>query len=267
MGGGAGPFTRSMGADRVQFGGYRTRRGEEVTVPDEIPASPPEPPNEPPTPPAAGGLGGLPAYPGAAGQIPAYPTGTPSGAQTGPGGYPPPPGYGTTATATAEVGTGPGGTVLAPYGARLGGWVVDFLLLTTVGQLIATIFDRAKIVAITFNTTDRTTHVHTVHHQSVVGIVLRVLIVLLYGAIFCGSERGQTLGMMLVGVRAVDATTGGSIGFARALGRASFEYLLAILAIVPWVLDMLWPIWDRRNQTLHDKVTRTLVVKPAPPVA
>jgi uncharacterized RDD family membrane protein YckC len=27
------------------------------------------------------------------------------------------------------------------------------------------------------------------------------------------------------------------------------------------LIDLAWPIWDRKNQTLHDKFGRTLVVK------
>ena len=60
----------------------------------------------------------------------------------------------------------------------------------------------------------------------------------------CGSSRGQTVGMMAVSARAVDARTGGPIGFGRALGRAPFEYLLVIVFFIPWVVDMLFPAWD-----------------------
>jgi hypothetical protein len=34
-----------------------------------------------------------------------------------------------------------------------------------------------------------------------------------------------------------------------------------ILFVVPWVIDMLWPLWDPRNQTLHDKVVNSVVVR------
>jgi uncharacterized RDD family membrane protein YckC len=67
--------------------------------------------------------------------------------------------------------------------------------------------------------------------------------------------------MMAVSVRAVDEGTGGPIGFWRGLGRAAFEWLLWVVFFVPWVVDMLFPLWDVRHQTLHDKVSRTVVVK------
>jgi hypothetical protein len=39
------------------------------------------------------------------------------------------------------------------------------------------------------------------------------------------------------------------------------ELILLSLSI-PHYLDLLWPLWDRQNQTLHDKVASTLVVRP-----
>ncbi len=62
-------------------------------------------------------------------------------------------------------------------------------------------------------------------------------------------------------MKAVDAGAGAPIGYGRALGRAVVEYLMFVVLIVPWVLDMLFPLWDPRRQTLHDKFTNTVVVK------
>jgi uncharacterized RDD family membrane protein YckC len=31
--------------------------------------------------------------------------------------------------------------------------------------------------------------------------------------------------------------------------------------VVPIILDYLWPLWDRENQTLHDKIAGTVVLK------
>jgi uncharacterized RDD family membrane protein YckC len=93
------------------------------------------------------------------------------------------------------------------------------------------------------------------------GALLSPLIVIAYGTLLCGSTRGQTLGMMIMGTKAVKLSTGGPIGYGPALGRAAFEMFLAIAFFVPWVIDMLFPLWDRQNQTLHDKVSGTVVVR------
>jgi uncharacterized RDD family membrane protein YckC len=73
--------------------------------------------------------------------------------------------------------------------------------------------------------------------------------------------RGQTLGMMVVRVRAVDASSGQLIGVPRAIGRDLFERLLGFLFFLPLLVDLLFPLWDPRRQTLHDKVTNTVVIR------
>jgi uncharacterized RDD family membrane protein YckC len=30
---------------------------------------------------------------------------------------------------------------------------------------------------------------------------------------------------------------------------------------LPWVLDVLFPLWDPKKQTLHDKVSGTIVIR------
>ena len=39
---------------------------------------------------------------------------------------------------------------------------------------------------------------------------------------------------------------------------------------LPGLLDLLWPLWDERNRTLHDKIVSTYVIRaeqPAPMIA
>jgi uncharacterized RDD family membrane protein YckC len=82
-----------------------------------------------------------------------------------------------------------------------------------------------------------------------------------YFALLNGGAKGQTLGKMLWGVRVRDAATGGPLG----PGKAAVRYLApALLSIVTfgliWLPDGLWLFWDRRRQTLHDKVAGSVVV-------
>lgn len=86
------------------------------------------------------------------------------------------------------------------------------------------------------------------------------LIYLIYATLML-SSRGQTLGNKAVGTRVVDANTGGPINAGRALGRTVANVLFWIVLILPWFLDMLFPLWDSRNQTLHDKMAGTVVIK------
>ena len=77
--------------------------------------------------------------------------------------------------------------------------------------------------------------------------------------------------MMAVGVRAVRDDQGhGELGYVRAFVRALFEGVLRLIDLLSfllgllWLLDMLFPLWDRKRQTLHDKVAGSVVLRLRP---
>jgi uncharacterized RDD family membrane protein YckC len=154
----------------------------------------------------------------------------------------------------------PSGQFLASYGQRLGGWLLDWVILAVVNIPVVALLGG-------FTHTDTTNQLNSGRTTSVSfnvhwwGILISAVLIVGYGTIFCGSNRGQTIGMMAVGVRAVDLATGQPIGYARAFGRALVEYLLAVALFLPWVIDMLFPLWDPKKQTLHDKSVRSVVVQ------
>jgi uncharacterized RDD family membrane protein YckC len=72
---------------------------------------------------------------------------------------------------------------------------------------------------------------------------------------------GHTLGMAWMRLDAVDAVEGRTpIGPARAAIRSLSAGLLTIIPVTAF-LDLLWPLWDNRNQTLHDKAAGTVVLR------
>jgi uncharacterized RDD family membrane protein YckC len=79
-----------------------------------------------------------------------------------------------------------------------------------------------------------------------------------------GERAGQTIGKQLVGIRVV-RDNGERIGFGFALLRElavrwGLFGLIGGLFFFPPFLDLLWPIWDEENRTLHDMVVSTHVV-------
>ena len=58
------------------------------------------------------------------------------------------------------------------------------------------------------------------------------------------GDRGQTVGKKALGIRVIDATTGGPIGVGRGIGR----YFARIISGIPFYLGYLWAIWDRRSR-------------------
>lgn len=148
----------------------------------------------------------------------------------------------------------------ANYGARVGGWLIDWVITSVVGSLVLIPIHAVHEAGSTVSGGS--------HSQPALGVtitnqgaILFVLFVIIYTTAFTGSPRGQTPGMMAVHARAVDANSGAPIGYARALARVVVEYLLFALLLAPWVFDMVLPLWDPRRQTLHDKITTTVVIK------
>ncbi len=81
-----------------------------------------------------------------------------------------------------------------------------------------------------------------------------------------GDRNGMTLGKQIIKTRVVrEDGQPVSVGFA-ILREFVVRFLLFALAglfifYLPLLLDVLWPLWDERNQTLHDKIVSTYVVK------
>ena len=77
-----------------------------------------------------------------------------------------------------------------------------------------------------------------------------------------GERNGQTLGKQAMGIRVVRESgtpvTLGNAALREVIGR---QLLIAITFYLYAVPDYLWPLRDRRNQCLHDKIASTLVVR------
>jgi uncharacterized RDD family membrane protein YckC len=72
---------------------------------------------------------------------------------------------------------------------------------------------------------------------------------------------GRTLGMAWLRLDAVDAVDGRlPIGPSKAAVRSLTAGALTIIPIFA-LGDLLWPLWDVRNQTLHDKAAGTVVLR------
>ncbi len=71
---------------------------------------------------------------------------------------------------------------------------------------------------------------------------------------------GQTPGKMAVGIKVVRGSDEGRVGWSRALGRYLSEFALGVFSL-PLLLSFLWPLWDSRNETLHDKMAGTIVTR------
>jgi uncharacterized RDD family membrane protein YckC len=129
------------------------------------------------------------------------------------------------------TGQGPSGP-RASFGRRFVAYLIDVILLSVVNGILVAIFDTA------------------------LGYALGVLIGLAYFTYFEGGAKGQTLGKMALGIRVIDFSTGGPIGY----GRGLLRYIGRIASSIVCLLGYLWMLWDKEKQTWHDKIATTVVV-------
>jgi uncharacterized RDD family membrane protein YckC len=157
---------------------------------------------------------------------------------------------------------------LASFWHRFLGYLIDYVLLLIIVPL----------------------PLSAVNADFAVSLGIVTLIAFLYGSLFVGLNHGQTIGMRLVSIRCVDEDGVTELSYPRAAKRAiAYGVLLLIGSIyhfhryahptmlqmqgedhhaliflafrVPNLLDLLWVSWDKRNQTIHDKVAHTIVIR------
>lgn len=84
------------------------------------------------------------------------------------------------------------------------------------------------------------------------------LLVGLYNRVYLVSQRGYSIGQGVMKLKVIDAN-----GQLLTQGSALIRLLAqAALGFIPFVgiLDLLWPLWDDRCQTLHDKAVGSFVI-------
>lgn len=94
----------------------------------------------------------------------------------------------------------------------------------------------------------------------VVAYLVTLVLPFVYFTVLHGNERGATYGKRALGIRVISDMDGGPIGYGRAFGRYAITVVFGIF-ILPLVVDYLWPLWDGKNQALHDKVVGSVVVR------
>ena len=138
--------------------------------------------------------------------------------------------------------------LLAPYGRRVAGYVLDwlivYLIMTGVGAALG-----LKTVGI---------------------LVLTLLVMSPYGGLLIYFLGGMTLGMRALGLRCVNPDRVTPVRLGQALYRAAASELMAAcqllgpLGLIAPAADLLWPAFDPERQTLHDKLAGTVVIRPTP---
>lgn len=196
--------------------------------------------------------------------------GPPHGQQPGqaPTGWPPAPGA-----------AGPQEPQLAPYFFRVVAYLVDTILISVASLILGGFFLWKAIEPIA----DRLDSILVSGDVAAMGSILadaelgwlaaflgvQLLILLAYNVFFL-VKWGATPGKMMLGISVRRVDRPGPLDTDTAIRRAGFMAVVQALGNIPYIAtfgsmlliaDFVWPIADQRNQALHDKVARTIVIK------
>jgi uncharacterized RDD family membrane protein YckC len=179
------------------------------------------------------------------------------------------------------------GSEYARWGRRAGGFLLDLVVVVAIAMLATAATGHHEPWSVF--------HLHTVDGQRRLAPIgskllffnaISALVSFAYNTGFLCSAWQATVGMRAVGIhiakedRSPPTWSGarssqprpqalGRVGVARAAARSAIYEGFALIARVPFgivalLVDLLWPLWDARRQTLHDKLARTVVLRGAP---
>ncbi|BAW04056.1 RDD family protein [Nocardia seriolae] len=152
----------------------------------------------------------------------------------------------------------------ASWGARVGAYIVDFLIaslpvLILYGIGFAIGFKDADCVTEHTDTSYSTSCSGGLSGAGIALIALGVLYGLVVGfyLIYLEGKTGQTPGKKMLGIRLVREADGQPLGF----GMAFVRRICHVVDALPCYIGFLWPLWDAKRQTFADKILSTIVVK------
>ncbi len=165
---------------------------------------------------------------------------------------------------------GPG--ALANPGRRLAARLLDILVLAPVLGLVLSvtlvnaaphfgpIFPRAYS---NYSTTSAPVPGFLWIELTIIGsLVVTGLVMIAYETV-ATARYGRTLGKAWLHIRPM-RVAGGTLGWGRSFGRVA---IYAVSGALSWLglLDVLWCLWDDKQQCLHDKVADSIVINDGEP--
>jgi uncharacterized RDD family membrane protein YckC len=144
------------------------------------------------------------------------------------------------------------GYVLSGWWRRAGAFVIDWFIVGAISVLIVILLGE-ELDSISLG------------HVEWFLILAATLPSLVYFPVIMRATDGRTLGKMATRIRVV-RTDSERMSLTRATWRevvlkTFVVTLLPGLLGVLWLLDDLWPLWDRENRAIHDMLAATRVVR------
>lgn len=143
----------------------------------------------------------------------------------------------------------PAGHRLAPYGRRVGGMIVDLVVIN--GPVVAVFF------VIGYTPAEATSG------DPAVWLTVAITVVGLLYETLCVWRWGRTLGKLVTGTQVVCLLTGGSLGFTRSFQRSLLPTTVSAIPQVGVFLGIgvyVVAFFDPLRQGIHDKAAGSIVV-------
>lgn len=91
--------------------------------------------------------------------------------------------------------------------------------------------------------------------------VLWIPAMIIFNAVIRQGKSGQTIGKSRMRIRLIKEDSGAPLGIGYALLRGLASYVLnSITGGIFWIIDVLFPIFDSKNQRVIDKMLQTVVI-------
>jgi uncharacterized RDD family membrane protein YckC len=132
---------------------------------------------------------------------------------------------------------------------RIGAWLTDLVFISALVLGLLTV--ATMVIA-----PRHLTPLQQLQTIALPGVALAGILAFVYTSIFSFLWDGRTPGRRVMGIHLVD-TTGHAPAPLRALARA----MLSLVSFALFLAGFWLALFDRHGQTLHDKLTRTFVVK------
>ncbi|MEO5875832.1 MAG: RDD family protein [Streptosporangiaceae bacterium] len=203
---------------------------------------------QPPQPPPYGGNYGGGQQGGGYGQ---------QGGGYGPGGIPPYSG------GQEQYGQASGAPMIASKWKRLVGIIIDGIIYGILSCCIALPFGGGASNDVMVERADGTTEYHfdkAFSGGQIAASLIGAVLAFLYFWWLTHKWNGQTLGKKAMSIRVVREDTGGPIDSKASAIRALLYVLLPYVCCIGGLVDAFWIFSNPRNQTLHDKIAKTVVV-------
>ena len=155
----------------------------------------------------------------------------------------------------------------ASWGSRAGAAIIDMVVILVPAAILGAAIFGGFTAA--FSDADSGLDVLGAVAAGLAYLLLLIVVGIIYAPLLMrrpGARNGQTWGKQLFGIRVV-RTNGVPMDFGWSVVREPLVKGLGlglastVIPLVPYLLDVLWPLWDDENRAVHDMVVGTRVVQ------